>query len=221
MGLIRNPQRFLLFRGMRIHRHRRFQRPPENFQIFRVNERIRVPEVRVIDEQGENLGVMLTAQALTMARERDLDLIEVAPKAQPPVARFLNYKQFKYEQEKVAKQQKARAKRVEVKGIRLSLRIGEHDRQLRLAKAKEFFSDGHRISVEIILRGRERQHGGLAREIIEKFINDLRADHEITVDQPLSVQGGRFALVVGGRMRQKEAGQPVEEELMDSAEDGE
>lgn len=187
---------------MRIHRHRRFQREREaERQAFAVNERIRAPEVRIIDEKGENVGVLPIVEAVALAQERGFDLIEVGPKAQPPVCRLLNFKQFKYEQEKARRSQKAHAKRVEVKGIRLSLRIGEHDRDLRLDKAKEFFGDGHRVSVEIILRGRERQHGFLAREIIQKFVMDLRRDHEIAVDQPLTVQGGRYALVVGGKAK--------------------
>lgn len=207
---------------MRIHRHRRFQREIERErQLFRFNERIRVPEVRVIDEKGENLGVLLTPQALATARERGLDLIEVNPKAQPPICRFLDYKQFKYEQEKARRLQKAHAKKVEVKGVRLSLRIGEHDRNLRLEKATEFFAEGNRVAVEIILRGRERAYGGTAREVIQKFVNDLRSDYEISVDQPLSVQGGRFSLVVGGKKkgegRSEEKGEDDEEEL-DSAE---
>lgn len=208
---------------MRIHRHRRFQREIERErQLFRFNERIRVPEVRVIDEQGENLGVLPTPQALATARERGLDLIEVNPKAQPPICRFLDYKQFKYEQEKARRLQKAHAKKVEVKGVRLSLRIGEHDRDLRLEKAKEFFTEGNRVAVEIILRGRERAYGGTAREVIQKFVNDLRQDYEISVDQPLSVQGGRFSLVVGGKKkgegRNEEKGEE-DEEALDSGEE--
>ncbi|MBI4433159.1 translation initiation factor IF-3 [Candidatus Uhrbacteria bacterium] len=185
---------------MRIHRHRRFKRQLEiERQTFRANERIRIPEVRVVDDQGENLGTMPTAQALTMARERGLDLVEVAPKAQPPVCRFIDFKQFRYEQEKIRRQQKTRAKKVEVKGVRLSLRIGEHDRQLRLRQAKGFFDEGNRVAVEIILRGRERQYGNLAREVIMKFVDDLKLEYDITIDQPLSVQGGRFSLAIGGK----------------------
>ncbi|MBI4434195.1 translation initiation factor IF-3 [Candidatus Uhrbacteria bacterium] len=208
---------------MRIHRHRRFQREVERErQLFRVNERIRVPEVQVIDEQGENLGALPTAQALATARERGFDLIEVNPKAQPPICKFLDYKQFKYEQEKARRLQKAHAKKVEVKGVRLSLRIGEHDRNLRLEKAKEFFDEGNRVAVEIILRGRERAHGAMARDVIQQFVNDLRADYQISLDQPLSVQGGRFSLVVGGRKQgtegKKEAEAEEGEEELDSAE---
>ncbi len=198
---------------MRIHRHRRFQREVERErQLFRVNERIRVPEVQVIDEQGENLGALPTAQALATARERGFDLIEVNPKAQPPICKFLDAKQFKYEQEKARRLQKAHAKKVEVKGVRLSLRIGEHDRTMRLEKAKEFFDEGNRVAVEIILRGRERAHGAMAREVIQKFVNDLRSDYQLSIDQPLSVQGGRFSLVVGGRKHGTEGKQEAEEE---------
>ncbi|MDO8462656.1 MAG: translation initiation factor IF-3 [bacterium] len=187
---------------MRIHRHRRFKRQEQiERQMFRANDRIRVPEVRVIDEEGLNLGVLTTEQACATAKERGFDLVEVNPSAQPPVCRFLDFKQFKYEQEKQRKAQKAHAKTVEVKGIRLSLRIGEHDRQARLRKAKQFFDQGNRVSVDLILRGRERSFRGQADEVIQKFVEDLKADYEITVDQPLSVQGGRNSLVVGGKKR--------------------
>lgn len=209
---------------MRIHRHRRFQRQAElERQLFRVNERIRVPEVRVIDEKGENLGVLPIEGALATARERGLDLIEVNPRAQPPICKFLNYKQFKYEQEKARRLQKAHAKKVEVKGVRLSLRIGEHDRDLRITKAGEFFDEGNRVAVEIILRGRERTHGAMAREVIQKFVVDLRKDYEISIDQPLSVQGGRFSLVLGGKKhgtedKKKDEDEEEEEEELDNAE---
>lgn len=205
---------------MRIHRHRRFQRQAElERQLFRFNERIRVPEVRVIDDQDENLGVLPTEQALALARERGYDLIEVNPKAQPPICKFLDYKQFKYEQEKARRLQKAHAKKVEVKGIRLSLRIGEHDRNLRTEKAKEFFDEGNRIAVEVILRGRERAYGAMAREVIQKFVEDLRQDYDLSIDQPLAVQGGRFSLVVGGKKKGSEkptSGDDKESEELDA-----
>ncbi|MDO8598783.1 MAG: translation initiation factor IF-3 [bacterium] len=209
---------------MRIHRHRRFQREVERErQLFRVNERIRVPEVRVVDEQGENLGAMPTESAIAIARERGYDLIEVNPKAQPPICKLLDYKQFKYEQEKARRLQKAHAKKVEVKGVRLSLRIGEHDRDLRLKKAKEFFDEGNRVAVEIILRGRERAYGATAREVIQKFVNDLRKDYDIALDQPLAVQGGRFSLVVGGKPKgtggKKSQEEEGEEDELDNAKD--
>ncbi|MFH1430724.1 MAG: translation initiation factor IF-3 [Candidatus Uhrbacteria bacterium] len=188
---------------MRIHRHRRFKRQEQiERQAFRVNERIKVPEVRVIDEVGESIGTFSITDAIATAKERGLDLIEVSPKANPPVCRFIDFKQFKYEQEKAKKIQRAHAKKVEVKGVRLSLRIGEHDRQQRLRKAKEFFGQGNKVSVDLILRGRERQYRNQARDVIMKFVDDLKKEHEITVDQPLSIQGGRNSLVVGGKLKE-------------------
>lgn len=188
---------------MRIHRHRRFQRQAQiERQQFRANDRIRIPEVRVIDEQGEHLGTMKTEAARALATERGYDLVEVNPSAQPPVCRFLDFKQFRYEQEKARKAQKAHAKKVEVKGIRLSLRIGEHDRQQRLRQAKQFFDEGNKVSIDIILRGRERQYRDLTRDVIMQFVHDLKTDFDVTVDQPLSVQGGRNSLVIGGKRKE-------------------
>lgn len=179
---------------MRISRYRRFQKPAE--PQYKANEHIRAPEVRVIDENAKNLDVMPTADALALARERGFDLVEVMPNAQPPIAKFLDYGQFKYEKEKEARKQKAHAHKVEVKGIRLSIRIGDHDRGVRLEKAKEFLDVGDRVQVEIILRGRERQFVDLARQVIDRFITELDAAVGVKIDQPFSRQGGRLTVVV-------------------------
>ncbi len=179
---------------MRISRYRRFQKPAE--PLYRVNEGIRSPELRVIDEEGKNVGVLPVAEALALARERGYDLVEVMPKAEPPIAKFLDYGQFKYEKEKEARKQKAHAHKVEVKGIRLSVRIGQHDRDIRLEKAKEFMAEGDRVQVEIILRGREKQFTKLAKELIDKFVADLDAQVGVKVDQPFARMGGRLTVVV-------------------------
>jgi translation initiation factor IF-3 len=179
---------------MRISRYRRFQKPVE--PLYQVNEGIKAPELRVIDEEGKNVGVVPTVEALTMARERGFDLVEVMPNAVPPIAKLLDYGQFKYEKEKEARKQKAHAHKVEVKGIRLSVRIGEHDRNIRLEKAKEFMAEGDRVQVEIILRGREKQFGDLAKSLIDKFVADLDAAVGVKVDQAFTRQGGRLTVVV-------------------------
>ncbi len=179
---------------MRISRYRRFQKPVE--PQYRANEHIRALEVRLIDENAKNIGVMTTADALALARERGFDLVEIMPTAQPPIAKLLDFGQFKYEKEKEARKQKAHAHKVEVKGIRLSIRIGEHDREVRLEKAKEFLEGGDRVQVEIILRGRERQFVDLARQVIDKFVADLDAAVGTKIDQPFSRQGGRLTVVV-------------------------
>lgn len=171
-------------------RHFRKEEPPK----FRVNQFITAPEVVVIDGEGNNLGTIATPVAIQKARDAGLDLVEVSPKATPPVTKLLNYGSFKYQQEKLERQQKARSKKVEIKGVRLSLGIGQHDRQVRLEQAREFIDDGDRVQIELVLRGRERQHTDLARTIIQTFITELGED--VAVDQPLSSVGGRLTTMV-------------------------
>ncbi|OGL65953.1 translation initiation factor IF-3 [Candidatus Uhrbacteria bacterium RIFCSPLOWO2_01_FULL_47_24] len=175
---------------MRISRHRP---KPVQATLVRYNEWIRVPQVRVIDEHGEHLDVMDTSKALALARERGMDLVELNPGANPPVAKIIGYGQFKYQKEKEIRKQKVHAKTVEVKGIRLSLRIGEHDLQVRRDQAERFMSEGNRVRVEIILKGREREHADLARKILENFVASLP---NIRIDQPFERQGGILSMVV-------------------------
>lgn len=179
---------------MRISRYRRFQKPVE--PLYKANEQIKAIELRVIDENAKNVGVLPTAEALALARERGYDLVEVMPNAQPPIAKFLDYGQFKYEKEKEARKQKAHAHKVEVKGIRLSVRIGQHDLEVRQEKAKEFLEAGDRVQVEVILRGREKQFGDLAKQVIDKFVAALDASVGVKIDQPFTRQGGRLTVVV-------------------------
>ncbi len=166
-------------------------------EIYPFNEKIRSPEVRVIDEEGQMLGVFPTKQAIDMAKERELDLVAVSPKAQPPVARFLNYGNFKYQQEKSAKKQKSQQRKTEVKDIRLSPRIGKHDLEFRLKQADKFLKRGDKINIEIILKGRERQHPELAKEIINDFINTINSQiTEIEIEQAPKKQGNKIVAIV-------------------------
>jgi translation initiation factor IF-3 len=162
-----------------------------------MNEQIRAPEVRVIDENGQNLGVMATSVAVKMAQDRGFDLVEVFPKAEPPIAKILDYGKFLYQKDKEARKQKAKAKKVEIKGVRLSLRISQHDRDFRLNQAKGFLESGDKVKVEIILKGRERQYANMAREIANNFITDLNNLVSTKIEQPLSFQGGRLSVTVG------------------------
>ncbi len=181
---------------MRIHRHRRFQKPKFEIQEFKANHHIVVPEVRVIDENGLPLGILPTAQAIAMAQERSMDLIEVSPKAEPPVCKFADYGHFKYQKEKEMRKQRAQSKEVEIKGIRLSMRIGEGDLQIRVDQAKKFFEQGDKVKVEMILRGRERAHGDVARAVFESFVQKLGAHFPIKVEQPLKVMDGRMHMIL-------------------------
>lgn len=180
---------------MRISRYRS-KYTPDTSKRYRINQYIKVPEVRVIDENGENIGVMPTGQALALAEEKGMDLVEVSPVAQPPVAKIINYSKLKYEEEKSRRKQIARQKKVEVKGIRLSLRIGEHDQETRLKQAQKFLNDGDKVKVELILRGREKQHTALAREIIKKFVDSLQTEKPIKIEQPITYMGGKFSILI-------------------------
>jgi len=176
-------------------RHRRRPKPkPELIRATRINELIRAPEVRVIGSDGENLGIMPTVQAVAQARTQGLDIVEVNPKGVPPVCKILNYGQYRYEQEKEARKAKARQKVVDVKGLRLSLRIKGADLDLRRNQARSFLEQGDKVKVEMVLRGRERAHMDLAQRIIQDFITSIDL---ATVLQPPSKQGGRLTVVLG------------------------
>lgn len=184
---------------MRIHHRRRgggYQKKEEGV-VFRANEAITVPEVRVIDEEGAPLDVLPTAKALQMARERGYDLVEVSPKAQPPVCRFLDFGQFKYQKEKEARIQKAHAKKVDVKGIRLTARMGQHDFDVRRAQAEGFLEDGHKLKIEIMLRGRDREHADLAIRRVEEFIAQVQQKYPLFIEQAVTRSGGNISAIVG------------------------
>lgn len=179
---------------MRISRYRRFKRPlaPRH----KVNDQISAPEVRLIDENGAHIGVMPFAEAGVLARERGYDLVEIDPKAAPPIVRMIDYGQFKYEKEKEARKQKAHAKTVEVKGVRLSVRIGEHDLGVRRTQAVGFLESGDKVQLEIVLRGREKQFHDLAAKVMHDFVASLQSAFPVKIEQPISRQGGRMTLLV-------------------------
>ena len=181
---------------MRIH-PKKFRRPVEVAPLYRANQQILAPEVRVIDENGENLGVLPTAQALATAQERGYDLVEVDPRPVPPICKILNLGQFKYEREREARKKKSKAKSVEVKGIRLSPRIGQHDLETRLRTAESFLEEGNKVKVEIILRGREKAFAHLARGVIESFVKQLGEKYPLNTEQPIQAQGGQLTTIVG------------------------
>ncbi len=165
---------------------------------FNVNEKILAEKVFLINEEGENVGVIDTAQALEMAREAELDLVEVNPKADIPVAKILDLGQFKYEQEKKQHKQKVLQKKVETKSIRLSLRIGAHDLNIRAEQAYKFLLKSNKIKVDMVLRGRERQHFEKAREVMEEFSQNLRNKPEIQLfeEQPLTRMPGGYTMIL-------------------------
>src|SRR5688572_1425335 len=145
---------------------------------------IRIPQVRVVDEEGAQLGVMPTPQALEMAQERGYDLVEVAPMAQPPVVKFLDFGQYKYELTKREKEAKRKQRSVTFKEVRLSPKIGVGDFDTKVHRAIEFLEDGDRIKVTVRFRGRELTHPEIGRNLITRFVDRVK-DHGVAERTPL------------------------------------
>ena len=145
---------------------------------------IRIPQVRVVDENGSQLGVMPTPQALALAQERGLDLVEVAPMAAPPVVRFLDFGQYKYELAKREKEAKRKQRAVTFKEVRLRPKIGVGDFETKVHRAIEFLEDGDRIKVAVQFRGREMTHPEIGRGLLERFTDAIK-DHGSVERAPL------------------------------------
>jgi translation initiation factor IF-3 len=150
-------------------------------QKTRINHQIKVPELRVIDGTGKMLGIMKTSEALKLAEEQEVDLVEISPNANPPVAKLLNYDKYRYHQRKMAQEARKKVKKVMVKGVRLSVRIGEHDLNFKSKQVHDFLSHGHKVKIEVRMRGREQAHPELAYNLIKKFISEVTIPHVIEV----------------------------------------
>lgn len=172
----------------------RKESPISHSKDFRANHAIRAPEVMVIDEKGTQLGVLSRDEAIREAVSRGLDLVEVAPQAKPPVCKIADFGALKFRQQKQERKQKARQKKIDVKGIRISLNIGEHDFEIKAARAKQFLEEGHKVKIEIILRGRERAFRDLAISQVEKFQKGIGI--ATTEETRLSFQGNRISKVI-------------------------
>src|SRR3954452_18132715 len=167
---------------------------------------IRIPQVRVIDEEGNHLGIMRTPKALEMAQERGLDLVEGAPMAAPPVTRFLDFGQYKYELTKREKEAKKR-QRVGFKEVRLSPKIGTGDFETKLHRAVEFLEDGDRLKVTVRFRGRELTHPELGRVLLERFTEQIK-DHGVVERAPI-LEGKSMFITMASTHKPKAAGVPV------------
>lgn len=148
---------------------------------MRVNERIRAPEVRVIGEDGKQIGVMSPQAALEMARAKNLDVVEVAPNATPPVVRLMDFGKFRYEQAKRERQARRSQKMIDVKEIRLRPKTGEHDTEVRVRQARRFLEEGDKVKVRVRFRGREIYHPEVAQEILADFAKSLADVGEVEV----------------------------------------
>ncbi len=167
---------------------RRFdRRPPERDQT-RVNERIRVPEVRVIDDEGNQIGVMKTPEALNFAQERDLDLVEVAPEARPPVCRVLDYSKYKYEQAQKLKQARKHQQQITVREIKFRPKIAQHDYDTKKHHVERFLKHKDKVKVTIMFRGREVTHPERGTAILDRLAEELS---ELGVVEQRPMQEGR------------------------------
>lgn len=156
---------------------------------MRVNHEIRARELRVISATGEQLGVMPFSQAMDMAKQQGLDLVEIVATSTPPVAKIVDHGKLRYEQAKREKENKKAQQHVKVKEIKLNLNIGEHDLQVKMAHAKEFLEDGDKVKVAIMFRGREMAHPELGVKLSQKFIDGLE---EVSMIEVPPKQLGRF-----------------------------
>lgn len=150
-----------------------------NRQLPQINDNIRYPEIRVIDTEGEQLGILTPDEAQKVAEERGLDLVLVSDKADPPVCRIMDYGKYKYEQERRAREAKKKQHNAEVKEVKMRYKIDEHDYEVRVNQAKRFLKGGDKVKATINFRGREIQHLDLARELLEKMATDLKDTAEI------------------------------------------
>ena len=155
---------------------------------YRTNNQIISRELRVIDERGENLGVMKKEDALRLAGEKGFDLIEIVPTATPPVARIMSFDKFRYEQDKEEKRQRQAQRPKELKEIRITARAAHNDLQIRAKKADDFLREGHKVTINLFLRGREKANKEWALQKMEEFLKIVSVPYAITMAPK---QGGR------------------------------
>ena len=152
---------------------RRFDRRPPERDTTRINERIRAPEVRLIGDDGEQLGILATDAALEQARDADLDLVEVAPEAKPPVCRLLDYSKYKYELEQKAKAARKHQQQINVREIKLRPKIADHDYETKKGHVVRFLRQKDKVKITIMFRGREQAHPERGRRLLERLVGDL------------------------------------------------
>jgi translation initiation factor IF-3 len=162
--------------------------PPTTENTHRVNDQIRISPIRVVNHDGEMLGVIPTAEALKKATELGMDLVEVAPNERPPVCRIMDYGKFKYEQTK-KKKDAQKTHQVQVKEIRLRPKTGDHDIEFKVKRARTFLSQKDKVKINVIFRGRENAHHNRGREMLEEIITEL--EDVAKVEKAPGMESGR------------------------------
>ncbi|MEW6065786.1 MAG: translation initiation factor IF-3 [Bacillota bacterium] len=160
----------------------------------RINEEIRAREVRVVDANNNQLGIMPVKEALRIAEERQLDLVEVAPQAKPPVCRIMDFGKFKYEQSKREKEAKKKQRIIQVKEVKLRPRIEDHDYTVKAKNAERFLKDGDKVKVTIMFRGREIVHTDLGKKLLDRLAQDLK--DLCTVERQPKLEGKNMIMIL-------------------------
>lgn len=171
---------------------RRFPFQRENKEELRINEQIRVHEVRLVAADGRQRGVVPLAEALQAAREAGLDLVEVAPMTSPPVCRLLDYKKYRYEKEKQKREGRSRQRATQLKELRFRPRIEDHDYQTKMRSLMKFLKRGNKVKVTLVFRGREMVHQEFGQRLLERVLADVAQTAQ--VERP-PAQEGRFVFV--------------------------
>ncbi len=180
-----------------------FRGPQKSFvPKNRINDQIRISPVRLIDEEGNQVGVVPTMEALSMAREAGLDLVEISPTAKPPVCKIIDWGKFQYQQAKKDQVSKGKQKKTEVKGIRIRPSTGENDLDFKKKQTEKFLKDGNRVKVEIVLRGREKAFMQQAREKLTAFVDKI--EFPIRIEQSVTRQFNGFNLLISPSLESKD-----------------
>ncbi|MFC6687286.1 translation initiation factor IF-3 [Jhaorihella thermophila] len=174
--------------------------PPQRDTGPRVNEKIRAPEIRLIGADGENLGVMPPSQALELADEAGLDLVEISPNANPPVCKIMDFGKFKYEQQKREAEARKKQKTIEVKEVKFRPNTDTHDYQVKMRNVFKFLENGDKVKVTLRFRGREMAHQNLGRELLERVAEDVK---EIGRVENMPKMEGRQMIMMIGPLPQK------------------
>lgn len=163
----------------------------------RINEQIRVPQVRVIDDEGEQLGIMKPEDALRIAEGKGLDLVEVAPNAKPPVCRMIDYGKYRYQQSKRLKEAKKNQHVVTLKEIKYRPKISDHDFDFKTNHVKEFLNDGNKVKLTIMFRGREMAHPEFGKELLQRVLDEVEGHASDIPDlQRLRLEGRNMSIVI-------------------------
>ena len=173
-------------RGPRGLRDRKQEKAP------RVNDQIRIPQIRLVDNEGEQVGIVETRKAIEMAMEAELDLVEVAPNARPPVCRIMNYGKYRYEQSK--KQKKGKKSGSQLKEIRLGPRISDHDYEFKIRHAENFLKHRHKVRISVEFRGRQNMYRAQGRVLLERAVEDLQDTG--MAELPIKDEGRNILIII-------------------------